>query len=123
MKNYLSNLLDKFKAWKEAKEEESKQPLVRENAYTLSCIGKKKGQYKDVLKDYLEKVLKDISLYAKMGEMYILKIYPDYLSIQDKAILEHELTTLGYSVCYNDNNVILISWKYSKEDFMENVTG
>ena len=117
MKNYLSLLLTKFKSWKEAKVQESKQPLSRENAYVLSSIGKKKGSYNDVYQEYLDRILKDINLYAKMGEMYLLKIYPDYLSKQDKLTIQDNLITLGYSVCFYNNDVVLISWKYSKVDF------
>lgn len=119
MKNYLLFIFNKLKTWGKAKVEESKQPLSRENAYVLSSIGEKHGDYADIVTGYNKRVLKDIEAIAKMGEVYLLKKYPPYLSPSDKEAHCKYLIDLGYTICYANSEVILITWKYSAKDFTE----
>ena len=116
MKQEIINLLNKFKAWKEAKVNESKQPLSRENAYALSSIKKKKGNYSDVTEDFINKVFKGINDDASYGDTYLLYRFPSHISTSMANILVERLIELDYKVCYRDNEVILISWKYPSKD-------
>ena len=101
----------------EAKVNESKQPLSRENAYVLASIGKKRGHYTDVTKKYQEYVLNQIKSAASMGNNYVLVEHPSYITPTDKKGLVDFIRELGYSICFVNEDVILISWKYSPNDF------
>lgn len=117
MSNYLLFLFNRFRTWRKAKVQKSKQPLSRENAYALSSIGKKEGHYYDITKRYQEYILKNIKADAKLGNSYVLLSHPTYASPSDKEAIVEFITSLNYTVCYTDEFVILISWKYSPEDF------
>ena len=101
----------------EAKVNEGKQPLSRESAYVLASIGKKKGHYTDVTKEYQEYVLNQIKSAASMGHNYVLVEHPSYITPTDKEGLVDFIGELGYSICFVNGDVILISWKYSPNDF------
>ena len=116
MQNYLLFLLNKIKTWRETKAEVSKQPLSRENAYALSSIKKKKGNYSDVTEDFINKVFKDINDVASYGDTYLLYRFPSHVSTSMVNILVERLVELDYKVCYRDYEVILISWKYPSKD-------
>ena len=116
MKQKILNLLNKFNAWKEAKVNESKQPLSRESAYALSSIKKKKGGYSDVTEDFINKVFENINVAASYGDTYLLYRFPSYVSTSMANILVVKLSELDYKVCYKDCEVILISWKYPSKD-------
>ena len=66
---------------------EKQRPLSRENAYVLSTIGNKHGKYSDITEEYYKTVLKDIENAAKLGESYLLKHHPSWLSPSDKEAL------------------------------------
>lgn len=101
----------------EAKVNESKQPLSRESAYVLASIGKKKGHYTDIIKEYQEYVLNQIKSAASVGLFYVLVELPRYITPTDKEDLVDFIGELGYSICFVNGDVILISWKYSPNDF------
>lgn len=115
MQNYLFALLTKFRIWKEAKV--NKQPLSRENAYVLSSINKKNGHYTDITKEYQDTVLTSIESAAKYGDTYLLIKHPVFATPMDKEAIVDFIAKLGYSVCYINSDVMLISWKYSPNDF------
>lgn len=113
--NTLLALCTKFKTWSKAKV--NKQPLSRENAYVLSSVGKKSGTYPDITKMYQEFVLKEIESSAKLRDTYLLIEHPDYITPKDKENLLVFLAELGYSICFSNDDIVLISWKYSSDDF------
>ena len=117
MENYLLFILNKIKTWRETKAEVSKQPLSRENAYVLSTIVNKHGKYSDITEEYYKTVLKDIENAAKLGESYLLKHHPSWLSPSDKEALIDYLVNLGYNICYTDARVTLITWIYQPQDY------
>ena len=101
----------------ETKVNENKQPLSRENAYVLASIGKKRGHYTDVTKEYQEYVLTQIKYAASMSHNYVLVEHPSYITPTDKEHIVDFIGNLGYSICFINEDVILISWKYSPDDF------
>lgn len=115
--NTLFTLYSKFRTWNKARVEHSKQPLNRENAYALSSIGKKEGTYSDITKEYQEYTLKMIESAAKLGDNYLLIKHPSYATPLDKEAIVDFVAELGYSICFINGDVILISWKYSPNDF------
>ena len=116
MTNYLFLLLKKFKTWREARVKESKQPLSRENAYVLSSI-RKKGHYSDVTKEYRKFVLTSIEDNARIGHTYALIRHPSCTLPSDKESITDYLAELGYSICFLNSDVLLVSWKYTPNDF------
>ena len=116
MKQYLELLSTRFRTWQKAKVLESKQPLTRENAYVLSSIGERHGKYSSIRNNYHKEVLDNIKNAARTGASYLLQEHPTWLAPSDKEELVRYLSELGYTVCYSDSTVILISWLYSPED-------
>lgn len=115
--NTLLTLYSKFRIWNKARVEHNKQPLKRENAYALSSIGKKEGTYSDVTKEYQNYVTGQIKGAASLGKNYILIEHPAYATPLDKESIVDFVAELGYSICFVNADVILISWKYSPNDF------
>lgn len=113
MINYLFTFCSKIKSWGEAKVQESKQPLSKENAYVLASIGKKHGNYSDITKGLREEAMDYIINAANYGHNYALIEFPKYASSTHKKELIEFLTDLKYNICYNDNEVILVSWMLS----------
>ena len=111
-----------FLVWKtEEKVNEGKQPLSRESAYVLASIGKKNGHYTDVTEEYQEYVLSQIKSAASMGHNYVLVEHPSYITPTDKEGLVDFIGGLGYSICFVNDDVILISWKCSPNDFKNEI--
>lgn len=94
-----------------------KVSLTRENAYALASIGKKKGHYSDITKEYQEYVLRQIKSAAGIGENYVLINHPSYITPTDKESIVDFVSELGYSICFINDDVMLLSWKYSPNDF------
>lgn len=117
MINYFKELFNKFRIWRKAKVEENKQPLSRENAYVLASIGKKRGHYSDVTKEYQTHVLNQIQDAASIGHTYALVEHLYYVTPTDKEDIVDFVASLGYSICFVNADVVLISWKYSPNDF------
>ena len=113
MENYLTILLNKFRTWKEAK---VKQPLTRETAYVLSTIGKKGGHYSDITRDYQKYILRRIEAEAKWGHKYAY-IEHSGMTPTDKNNIVKFLTELQYTICFINEDVMLLSWKYNPSDF------
>lgn len=99
------------------KKDVTKHPLSRENAYALSSIGKREGHYSDVTKRHREYLLNEIKSAASLGDKYLLIRQPSYATPTDKESTTEFLKDLGYTICFNNNDVVLISWKYSVTDF------
>ena len=116
MTNLKTTILEKFKTWKEMRVKESKQPLSRENAYTLASIGKK-GHYSDVLEDYKKNVLETIKEAARVGRNYITIEHPRYITPSDRKEIIQFMQNLNYSICFANDDIMVISWKFSWEDF------
>ena len=102
-------------------EAEVKHPLSRENAYVLASIGKKKGQYSDVTKILQGYVINEIMYSAKMGNRYVMIKYPSYASPMDKESIVDFVGDLGYTICFVNGDIIVISWKYSPNDFKNEI--
>lgn len=115
--NILFTLYSKFRTWNKARVKKNKQPLNRENAYALSSIGKKEGHYSDVTKEHQEYVMRQIKNTASLGKTYTLIEHPTYATPLDKEAIVEFVAELGYSICFINGDVILLSWKYSPNDF------
>lgn len=107
MTKYFESILTNFRSWKESKVE---QPLSPENAYSLSSIGKMKSM-QEILNNYKKLVLKEIKEVASFGHTYILIEYPDYLCADHKNQIVDILATLGYRILYNNQDIMVVSWK------------
>ena len=112
--NIINSIVLKFRTWRTKKE--NHQPLSRENAYSISVLGRK-GSYDDILKDHEKRVLKAINDEARISNNYLLWRYCDYITPSQKDMLINFLTNLGYQVLYTDERVILITWLWSRKDF------
>lgn len=94
-----------------------KHPLTRENAYALSSIGKKGGHYSDVTKKYQEYILEEIKSAAKFNRVYLMIDHPSYATPTDKEDIVDFIAELGYTICFKNDDIIVVSWRYSPGDF------
>lgn len=101
-------LWSKFRIWTKTKAEHSKQPLTRENAYSLSILGKA-STYTDVLEDHKKWLLNTIKAEAKLRNNYLLWQHLDAITPEQKEELVNYLSELGYQVLYTDARVMLIT--------------
>lgn len=114
--NIVFLLWSKFKTWKQTKVEHSKQPLTRENAYSLSILGKV-GTYTNVLDDHKKWLLETIKNEAKLRNNYLLWQHLDAITPEQKEELVNYLSELGYQVLYTDARVMLITWLWEPNSF------
>ena len=114
--NIMFLLWSKLKAWKQTKAEHSKQPLTRENAYSLSILGKV-STYTDVLEDHKKWLLRTIKEEAKLRNNYLLWQHLDAITPEQKKELVKYLSELGYQVLYTDARVMLITWLWEPNSF------
>ena len=116
MSYYLKDLWAKLVTWNKARANHNRQPLNRENAYVLSILGKE-GSYQNVLNNHIEWLLKTIKEEARLGNNYLLWKRLEYITPTQKKELVDYLDSLGYQVLYTDENVMLITWLWSPNDF------
>ena len=109
-------LWSKFRTWTKAKVEHSRQPLNRENAYSLSILGKE-GTYESVLDDHKKWLLSTIRNEAKSHNNYLLWQHLDVITPEQKEELTDYLSKLGYQVLYTDARVMLITWLWEPNSF------
>ena len=106
----------KLKVWEQTKVSHSKQPLTRENAYSLSTLGKV-GTYNDILEDHRHRVLEVIKAEAKLGNNYLLWTKLSELAPSQREELAEYLLELNYQILYKDDRVLLISWLWDRNSF------
>ena len=114
--NTLLLLWSKLRTWRQTKAERGKQPLTRENAYSLSILGKV-STYTDVLEDHKKWLLKTIKDEAKLHNNYLLWQNLENITPDQKEELVDYLSKLGYQVLYTDARVMLITWLWKPESF------
>ncbi len=114
--NTLLLLWAKLKTWTQTKAEQSRQPLTRENAYSLSIIGKP-STYTDVLERHKKWLLDTIKNEAKLHNNYLLWQNLDNITPEQKEELVNYLSELGYQVLYTDARVMLITWLWEPNSF------
>ena len=107
--NILFAFWSKFKTWKQTKVHQYKQPLTRENAYSLSVIDKI-GTYDDVLEYHKKWILETIKAEARMHNSYLLWRNFNKVTPKQRKELIASLSELGYRILYTDDIVMLITW-------------
>ena len=114
--NIMFLLWTKLKIWSQTKAEHSKQPLTRENAYSLSILGKV-STYADVLEGHKKWLLHTIKEEAKLHNNYLLWQHLDTITPEQKEELVDYLSKLGYQILYTDARVMLITWLWEPNSF------
>ena len=109
-------LRSKLRTWRQTKAEHSKQPLTRENAYSLSILGKA-STYTDVLEDHKKWLLNTIKNEARLHNNYLLWTHLSDITPAQKEELADYLSELGYQVLYADARVMLITWLWEPNSF------
>ena len=114
--NTLLLLWSKLRTWTQTKAEQCKQPLTRENAYSLSILGKP-STYTDVLERHKKWLLDTIRSEARLHNNYLLWQNLDNITPDQKEELVDYLSKLGYQVLYTDARVMLITWLWEPNSF------
>lgn len=114
--NIMFLLWSKLRIWTKTKAEHSKQPLTRENAYSLSILGKV-STYTDVLEDHKKWLLRTIKEEAKLRNNYLLWTHLSDITPEQKEELVNYLSELGYQILYTDARVMLITWLWEPNSF------
>lgn len=106
--------MDNFNLLSFLKRSTNEPILSKERAFVLSKLGKK-GKYSDITERFKKYLLHRIEEKAKLGDNYLLVAHPTYATEEAKDEIVQFLKELDYSICFYDEDVMLISWKYDRE--------